>query len=251
MKKTLTGAALAACLAAPLHAAAPAAPEDVFTSFWAFGDSLTDDGKLDGALIPPSFEGRFTNGPTWAELIAAGFAVSGNYALGGATAGPENENVYPAAAAPLATLAGQGALFAATGAAVAGANPLVAIWAGSNDIFQNWDEAGFDPAAAADALAQMVYDLAALGPVFDDFLIPLLPGATGSPAFPDGASPLAPFTAAFNLRLAERIADGAAAGAGRVLTARPGSTRPRRHAEPRVPSRAPLRVGRWGGGRRL
>ena len=206
MKKMFLAAALAGLAAAPLHAASPAAPEDAFTSFWAFGDSLTDDGKLDGALIPPSFEGRFTNGLTWADIIAAGFAVSGNYALGGATAGPENENVYPAAAAPLATLAGQGAAFAATGAAFAGSNPLVAVWAGSNDIFQNWDEAGFDPAAAADALADMVLGIAALGPEFDHFLIPMLPGATGSPAFPDGVSPLAPFTAAFNLRLAERIA---------------------------------------------
>lgn len=62
-----------------------------------FGDSLTDNGNLYRYLLhivpksPPYFEGRFSNGPTWAERVATyyyqhGYVASSNYAVGGATA---------------------------------------------------------------------------------------------------------------------------------------------------------------------
>lgn len=62
-----------------------------------FGDSLSDDGNLYKALLhvmpksPPYFQGRFTNGPTWAEqygqYLADRFSASYKiYAVGGATA---------------------------------------------------------------------------------------------------------------------------------------------------------------------
>lgn len=61
-----------------------------------FGDSLTDNGnlyRLDMHLLPkspPYFAGRFSNGPTWAEIIAWDYhhqfgVTSENYAWGGAT----------------------------------------------------------------------------------------------------------------------------------------------------------------------
>lgn len=98
-----------ACAAAMLGIAAPASGGVFdFTAYFAFGDSLTADGK--GApLAPPSFDGRFSNGLTYADRIAEDFAAAGlptgNLALGGATAGPVNTTVYPdpAAAAPFAT----------------------------------------------------------------------------------------------------------------------------------------------------
>ena len=85
-----------------------------YTSYFAFGDSLTDDGKFGpGGLAPPSFDGRFSNGLTYAEYIASDFEAQGkftlNLALGGATAGEVNTNTpsYPTAALPFATFSSQ------------------------------------------------------------------------------------------------------------------------------------------------
>lgn len=58
-----------------------------------FGDSLSDNGNLYRTLFkiipksPPYYEGRFSNGPVWAELLAADLQVEyADYAVGGATA---------------------------------------------------------------------------------------------------------------------------------------------------------------------
>lgn len=62
-----------------------------------FGDSLTDNGKLYQILLhtipksPPYFNGRFSNGPTWAENVSKYYydkyyMESSNYGIGGATA---------------------------------------------------------------------------------------------------------------------------------------------------------------------
>jgi len=61
-----------------------------------FGDSLSDDGNLYRSLFhfipksPPYFAGRFSNGPTWIEDLAAYYKEKNqidyeNYAVGGAT----------------------------------------------------------------------------------------------------------------------------------------------------------------------
>jgi phospholipase/lecithinase/hemolysin len=60
-----------------------------------FGDSLSDNGNLYQSLkiipkSPPYYQGRFSNGPTWAEFVAnyayqQNLASSSNYAVGGAT----------------------------------------------------------------------------------------------------------------------------------------------------------------------
>src|SRR5262245_41839418 len=61
-----------------------------------FGDSLSDNGNLYNILkvipaSPPYYEGRFSNGPTWAELVGnyyykKNYATVENFAYGGATA---------------------------------------------------------------------------------------------------------------------------------------------------------------------
>ena len=62
-----------------------------------FGDSLTDNGNLSMVDFrffpksPPYFEGQFSNGSIWAELLAEhfynkNFTQSSNYAVGGETA---------------------------------------------------------------------------------------------------------------------------------------------------------------------
>lgn len=62
-----------------------------------FGDSLSDNGNLYRLAFkllpksPPYYDGRFSNGPTWAEHVAKfyydqSFMSAANYAVGGATA---------------------------------------------------------------------------------------------------------------------------------------------------------------------
>lgn len=182
---------------------------ETFTSYYAFGDSLTDDGKLpDFALHEVSDDGRFSNGPTWAEHIADLFTGTGantaNLAIGGATG--DDENFSPINA--LSTFAGQVATFTAsvlTGAPLPvrtsltdvvipqatnpGSNPLVSVLFGGNDMFQSEARAAANMTTvqevledAADAVADNIRDIAALdgGNTFDDFLVLTLPG--GGPA---------------------------------------------------------------------
>lgn len=178
---------------------------DVFTSYYAFGDSLTDDGKLPDAFLQEvSDDGRFSNGPTWAEYIADEFdgtgANTGNLAIGGATGDDENYRAF----SPLSTFAGQIAAFAfsvATGnplpvrtsesdivvpqATVPGSNPLVSVLFGGNDMFQSAERAvekGITVQQvlenAADRVADGIREIAALagGDTFDDFLVLTVPG---------------------------------------------------------------------------
>lgn len=115
MLKSIITAGAACLIAGTLHAA-PVSYSDPFTSFFAFGDSLTDDGKF-GFQAPPSFGGRFSNGITYAEHLAQDFIDAGkveeNFALGGATSGDINTTDYPdpEAAAPFATFGAQIATF--------------------------------------------------------------------------------------------------------------------------------------------
>lgn len=207
---SLTGAAAASTLT------------DVFTSYYAFGDSLTDDGKL-GALGAPSLEGRFSNGPTYAEYIAAEFSAvghdTGNLALGGATGG----DVNPAAFSTLSTFAGQITTFTdaltdgfglPTGpnppqsqpnGPAPGSNPLVSVLFGANDFFQGQSVIG-----AADAVADGIRTIGSItSHTFDDFLVVSLPDIGGTPAFSDPSVSAAATAAtnAFNERLALNIID--------------------------------------------
>ncbi len=225
MKKMLIAATLAATLSVPAHATTFT---DLFTSYYAFGDSLTDDGKLpDAALNPVSDDGRFSNGPTWAEYIAAEFDGTGkntaNLALGGATGNDENFFAFDI----LSTFAGQIATFTAavlsgdplpvrtseTDLVVpqstnTGSNPLVSLLFGGNDLFQSAARAlenatnSTGPTtvqgvleAAADRVADGIEEISELagGNVFDDFLLLTLPGR-GDAAF-------------FNDRLATNLTD--------------------------------------------
>ncbi|SLN57279.1 Phosphatidylcholine-sterol acyltransferase precursor [Roseovarius litorisediminis] len=212
---------IAAVLFLGAAGAAPAATiADAYSSFYAFGDSLSDDGKF-GTLDPPSLDGRFSNGPVWVEHIAQLFKSAGrdtgNLALGGATAG--NVNLNPAG--PLSTFGGQIATFAGSLAAGVGlptkilptvefslnppspgANPLVSILFGPNDIFQ-----GFNPVAAANSVANGIRAIASIGANFDDFLVMSLPDIGATPAFAGAGSAGATAASnAFNAQLALNVA---------------------------------------------
>ncbi|MDB2368987.1 VPLPA-CTERM sorting domain-containing protein [Octadecabacter sp.] len=226
MKHLLTTAAVIAATAIPAHSATLT---ETFTSFFAFGDSLTDDGKL-GRLNAPSLGGRFSNGRVYAEIIADEFDQSGgdtgNLALGGATASDVNPNAFSA----LSTFTGQIATFAgalATGTPLptslvvptdpslpgpdTGDNPLLSVFFGANDFFNAVDP--FVPqdfvalaSSTADAVTDGIRDLAALGPQFDDFLVVGLPDISDTPAF-FGSQLAFDFTNDFNERLLGNIGE--------------------------------------------
>lgn len=128
------------CLTAFATTAAATSLTDRFSSFWGLGDSLSDPGNLFEATqappggpipaSPPYFDGRFSNEPVWAESLTGEFEdagqAAGNFALGGAQAAV-NADAVP-------DLPAQSALFAGVSAAAFGANPLVALWFGGNDL---------------------------------------------------------------------------------------------------------------------
>ncbi|MGZ2259555.1 SGNH/GDSL hydrolase family protein [Roseobacter sp. A03A-229] len=166
-----------------------------FTSYYALGDSLSDDGKL-GQLAPPSVGGRFSNGPVWTEIIADRFRAAKketqNLALGGATAGNINTTDYSgggtvppeqvAALTALSTFQNQAATLAAT-VGNAGSNPLVSVLFGANDFFQQLGTAEFNPVRTASEVISGIRAVAASGPQFDDFLVSNLPDISRTPAF--------------------------------------------------------------------
>ena len=225
-----------AVIAAPLTAQASVVT-DAFTSFWALGDSLTDDGNLplagfaagrpgapispvagQAAYYAPGDAPRFSNGPTFAEYIAAAFEAAGrptgNLAHGGAEAAEPAVpgDPSPGLAAQRQDLAGAAASF--------GARPLVSILMGANDIFAGL--ASPDPIAktltaavrAADAVAETASLLATQG--VRDVLIANLPDLGATPAFalfqPQVRFLASAATAAYNTRLAANIAGLEAGG---------------------------------------
>ena len=184
-----------------------------FSSYIAFGDSLTDDGKFDGTPFEPglpSLGGRFSNGPTYAEIIAQDFTASGqfsaNFAIGGATARAENENALPP---QFGTFGGQVATFSSvildpTARAAVGERPLFSVLFGGNDVLQNVglpSDFDIEPgvgALAANAVEANIRAIAALDEDFNDFLVLNLPDVSQTPLFQNdtfGAGALAPLAA--------------------------------------------------------
>jgi phospholipase/lecithinase/hemolysin len=127
--------ALTAALAIPADAASS------ITGIFAFGDSLTDSGNVYAATAgaepaaPPNFEGRFSNGPTWVEMLAIdhlglppmshSLAGGNNHAWGGSWTGGGGS---------VPTLVQQVGGFTSGGGSF-GPGDLVTVWAGANDFF--------------------------------------------------------------------------------------------------------------------
>jgi outer membrane lipase/esterase len=124
-------------LVAFLALAAPASALTLhYSSFHILGDSLSDTGNVyresQGLLpaSPPYWRGRFSNGPLWSDLVARKFRRQGlptsNEAWAGAKARSDGIGVPD--------LRMQALRFAALDEDRRGDRPLVAIWAGSNDL---------------------------------------------------------------------------------------------------------------------
>ena len=211
---------LAASLAAAslVLAALPVAAAsltDRYSSFLVFGDSLSDPGNLyaaTGGAVPPSppyADGRFSNGPVWAESLTAQFLAAGevgaNFAFGGARAQTDADAV-PDFAAQIDLLDASGLTPAL------GARPLAAVWFGANDLFDGI--AGGVVAATVSAVAAVVsvaQGIARLQSDYgvEDFVVFNLPDLGRTPLFnlfqPAGQPLASAATGLFNLTL-----DGAA-----------------------------------------
>jgi outer membrane lipase/esterase len=140
MSRYLRGAALAALTLAASATLAGAASAQSYSRLVVFGDSLSDNGNLfalAGQPPAPYFQGRFSNGPVFTELLgfnagrsAIGASVSGsvNYAYGGSRT--DNAIAFPPGMRQQLTS------YAAAGGAF-GSGDLVSVLGGANNIFQS------------------------------------------------------------------------------------------------------------------
>jgi outer membrane lipase/esterase len=124
MKRLVLGAALSVL--------ATSAMAQQFTNMIVYGDSLSDGGRLFAITggtqptSPPYFNGRFSNGPVWTELLPAKLGFTYNFATNFAVGGAESGTGGPVGVATQVNT-----LSAAT---PVNAGSLVVVWAGANDL---------------------------------------------------------------------------------------------------------------------
>lgn len=200
-----------------------------FSSFYVFGDSLSDSGanpssvlsmyKLLGGNCPathsctPYFEGRFSNGPTAVEYMADAILPGGattsnffNFAVSGATTGIGNygdggtqtTSGFPG----LPGMAQQLGLFSIDPQYInqAGTNPLFLVWGGANDYLTE------DSAAdAAKKIVSYVGELASMGA--SNIIVPNLPDLSLTPyvQLKNDQTAAKNFSIEFNQTLASQI----------------------------------------------
>lgn len=223
MSRFLRNAAAAALAVAAMGAVASAANAQTYNRLVVFGDSLSDNGNLYLAtggttpLSPPYYQGRFSNGPVFTELLgfnagryAAGAPVTGsiNYAFGGART--DSALSPPGMRNQLLAYLGAGGTF--------GANDLVSILGGANNIFQAIPAAGASPSptgaitpvvlGAASDINFLVNQVATAGA--GTILVTNLPRLGITPQFNQGpgavAAPLADFAGqSFNSALLTQL----------------------------------------------
>jgi outer membrane lipase/esterase len=149
--RMLVGGIFAASLCCSLSIAKAQQFQDVIS----FGDSLSDSGNafaLSGGTTPPSppyFDGRFSNGPVWVELLggpmqnlfAPGLPLPPDGNINAAVGGAWSVST-PASLVP--DVPDQLSVFKALGGTI-GENDLVTLWAGANNLLNG---APIDTAAA-------------------------------------------------------------------------------------------------------
>jgi phospholipase/lecithinase/hemolysin len=220
-----------AAASAVLLALAPAVASAQFTSLTFFGDSFTDTGNgdllsgafgLDFTPSPPYAAGRASNGPLWADYLAAALGLGGdanpsfapapftgrNFAVGTARTGLFGGTFPPPVGTPAIGMLAQ---FAAYPAAITDPTGLYAIFGGANDIA---DAAALaTEAERTAALAEAAANVAALvtglhGLGARTFLVPFVPDVGRTPQAL--ATPFAPLlsslTDEFNGLLAGQLA---------------------------------------------
>jgi outer membrane lipase/esterase len=201
-----------AALLLPLALLGVTAPVQAgYTTVYAFGDSLSDNGNLfaatGGALPQPGdyYQGRFSNGPAAVEHLAQGLgATLVDFAWGGAKTGFTNGAL---AGTPLAMtgIRSQVASFqAGLGGSAADGSALYFVWGGAND-FQ-YD--GYTPGVAATAIGNLVASIQTLYGLGARHIV--VPGLADLGATPAGlasgfSAALTGLSAVFNANLAATL----------------------------------------------
>lgn len=212
----MSGMFRAAVVAAVLSVGPVQAAVLDYTSFHVLGDSLSDVGNVYRTShglypeSPPYWRGRFSNGRVWSERTAAAFRQAGlptsNEAWGGAKARTDRDGIPD--------LAQQALRYRQLDNDRRGDRPLVAIWAGGNDILQaSRDRTARAGRRAAAAVGDAAAVLAAHG--VDDFLIFNMPDLGRIPKYRGDAAGARAATAgvrAFNRQLGAEIGDLRAVG---------------------------------------
>lgn len=227
MKALMTGAASAALAVALVAMSGSAASAQTYDRLVVFGDSLSDNGNLYGATggtqpaSPPYWQGRFSDGRTFAEQLgfnAANFngPVTGsiNMAFGGART--DSQTAPLGMQLQLATYLARDGKF--------GGGDLVSVLGGANNIFQGLPAAGASTnptgtiattsRSAATDVAGLVRSVAQAGA--GTIVVTNLPRLSVTPQFRNtAAAPLADFAATtFNTALYNNLASVAAANGG-------------------------------------
>jgi cholinesterase len=197
--------------------AAVAAP---FSTLYAFGDSLSDAGSSDSAVMslykslgdncgplhpcPPYFHGRFSNGPVASEQFAAKLfptvtpANFRSYAVGGASTGESNAGFNPGGLINLPGMKQEVDNYLSDAKGKADPNALYFIWGGANDYLEG------DPAGtAARNIAGYVGALAGAGA--RHIMVPNLPDLSVTPYGQDHAAEAHAFSVTFNSELATQL----------------------------------------------
>jgi len=147
-----------------------------YSSILSFGDSLTDNGPLDGFGIQ-----HYTNGSVWVEDMASYYSAPlQDMAYGGATSGIND----PAVPSSILGLQWQVNYYLHNISATVNSNTLITIWAGANDLLKGFEVPGEtigSPDMAATNVVLAVQALAHAGG--QNFLIPNLPDIGKTPAF--------------------------------------------------------------------
>jgi outer membrane lipase/esterase len=172
----------------------------LFSEIWIFGDSLSDTGNVLEAtdavsdpipVSPPYFNGRFSNGSVWVEVLAESlgfdaeaFLTGGtNFAFGGAEIEADTEDLFeqdigvtiPSIRTQVRTFLFEG-LFDIFDLDEVDPAALYVLWGGANDI-RDALMTETDPFAeaqeAVEELAAAIEDLSDQGAIY--FLVPNLP----------------------------------------------------------------------------
>lgn len=223
---------LARALLTLLTLTAAFAQTRTFTNQFTFGDSLSDNGNAylaSGRTIntnPLNFGGRWSNGPTFVELLGSNLAIgsaapasvksSMDFAFGGATAVPALSTV------PFPALPTQLALFQSHAVAIQKTD-LFTVWMGANDILNTaaqTNPALMAPAGinAAQATANAIQSLITLGA--KNILVVNMPdiGLTPAGLSSGGGSLLTAGSLAYNSEFDSRLRTIAAGAADVTIT---------------------------------
>ncbi len=192
-----------------------------FSTLYAFGDSLSDVGSSDSAvmslyktlggncdpshLCPPYFDGRKSDGPVASEYLAGALFPSGvtaanfrSYAVAGANSGDSNSGFNAGGLLNLPGIQQEVGNYLEDAQGKADPNALYFLWGGANDYV------GGDPAAkAAQNIAGYVSTLAGAGA--KNILVPNLADLSLTPFGQDDAVQAHAFSLTFNSELATQL----------------------------------------------